>query len=409
MTRLVTWWKSDIPYHTFMYTNFIVGFAFTPFAIYSNYQLQVTGFAIGTDIDGQVCSTYCVVPWGSGRIDLNAAILYMNALTFALGGVVTILIIAYADFWRYKTWLISIMIAVYGAVTVPSYWLRISTLRAFNSLFALSVLFGIISSVLIALLNIYIPHCMRTATPGNIDEEISPDSKTNVSLNNHSSKAVTEKAKAERAYGFTMSIFAMLTNNIAGILILVVTIILSTTLPLTSQQSAGLLVSTIVGCITLAGALPSWLGLPQLPTKPYPATHKWYTALLQILTPFRALLANPNMLLLLLAYTVYTDTTFATASIIGQLYYSELTPNTLEYSLYSLATYIFFVICTTAFYAAHRRWKFTLEKCFVAGYAIILLVPIWGIIGIARQDAFGYKVSRTLSSSSSFPPFNPNP
>jgi MFS-type transporter involved in bile tolerance (Atg22 family) len=178
----------------------------------------------------------------------------------------------------------------------------------------------------------------------------------------------------------------MLNNNIAATLILVIIIILSSTLLATSQQSAGLLVATIVGFITVVAAIPSFFGLPQLPTKPYPTTHQWFTALVQAFLPFKELIKKPNILLMLLAYTVYTATTFARGLSIGQLYYAEIQPGTLEVSLYSLATYISFIICTITFCLGHRQWNFSLEKCFLLGYAIVLIVPLWGCIGVAKQD-----------------------
>ena len=99
INKAISWWKRDSPYHAFIYTNFIVALAGTPLTTFAVFQLQVAGFAIGTDLDGQPCTTYCIVPWGTQHLDLNAVLLYMNALTFALGGVVTIFIVAYADFW----------------------------------------------------------------------------------------------------------------------------------------------------------------------------------------------------------------------------------------------------------------------------------------------------------------------
>jgi hypothetical protein len=63
------------------------------------------------------------------------------------------------------------------------------------------------------------------------------------------------------------------------------------------------------------------------------------------------------MILMLLVYTVYTNTTFASSSIISQLYYIEMISKLLEYSLYALATFMFyfhffFVIRTRIFYAS---------------------------------------------------------
>ena len=64
--------------------------------------MQFVGFLIGHDGAGQPCidQTYCIIPWAGSDKDLNAIILYLNAFTFGLGGVVTLILSAYSDYWR---------------------------------------------------------------------------------------------------------------------------------------------------------------------------------------------------------------------------------------------------------------------------------------------------------------------
>jgi hypothetical protein len=99
MVSLLSWWKRDTARNTFVYTNFLINLPFTVFNTYVIFQLQLTGFLLGTDADGLPCTEYCLVPFGNGVQDLNSAILYMNAMTFGFGGVIMIFLIAYADFW----------------------------------------------------------------------------------------------------------------------------------------------------------------------------------------------------------------------------------------------------------------------------------------------------------------------
>lgn len=86
--------------NTFIYTGFLISLPFWSFNTYTVFQLQVIGFVIGTDSNGDPCTgTYCIVPLGSQLLDINAVLLYMNAMTFGIGGAIGIFIIAYADFW----------------------------------------------------------------------------------------------------------------------------------------------------------------------------------------------------------------------------------------------------------------------------------------------------------------------
>lgn len=97
---LETWWRKDSTLHSYVFCGFLIGLPFTVFNTYVVYQLQTVGFLIGTNVDGQPClSTYCIVPWAGSNLDLNSIILYMNAIGFGVGGVVTLFLSAYSDFW----------------------------------------------------------------------------------------------------------------------------------------------------------------------------------------------------------------------------------------------------------------------------------------------------------------------
>jgi hypothetical protein len=151
---LVALWKQDTALNTYLFGPFLIGFPFTIFTTYIIYQLQVVGYLIGTDANGQPCIDYCLVPFGSGKLDLNSALLYLNALGFGLGGVSAMLISAYADFWsefwvnakkrrgayindvnvEKKSLPVALLIICYGAISIPAYRLRDTSLAACNAL-----------------------------------------------------------------------------------------------------------------------------------------------------------------------------------------------------------------------------------------------------------------------------------
>ena len=98
------------------------------------------------------------------------------------------------------------------------------------------------------------------------------------------------------------------------------------------------------------------------------------------------------MALLLISFTIYTDTTYAISSVTNQLFIAEVRPDTLEVSLYALASTISGVVCTVGFMWVRPFVPIRLESWLLIGYGIIILIPIWGCIGIA-DVSFGYKVS----------------
>ena len=97
------------------------------------------------------------------------------------------------------------------------------------------------------------------------------------------------------------------------------------------------------------------------------------------------------MTMLLVSYTIYTDTTYAISSVISQLFVIEVRPSTLEISLFALAQTISGVVCSVAFLYLRPCIPIHLESWLLFGYAILLLIPIWGCIGFASVH-FGFKV-----------------
>ncbi|KAH9212521.1 autophagy-related protein 22-like protein [Leptodontidium sp. 2 PMI_412] len=393
---LVAWWKKDTALNTYIFGLFLIGLPFTLFATYVVYQLQVVGFMIGADSDGLPCMTYCLVPFGSQKLDLNSVILYLNALGFGLGGVVAVFIAAYADFWKEKSTLVAIFVVCYGIVCIPVYWLRDTSIAAFNALMALYVVYAVISYILSVLFCIFIPHCMRTAVENeainapNSEQASNQETKTpNDMTTTLEDGASATKTSASRKYGFKMSIFGSFGTAVGGIIALIIVIILIKTLPDISAQSAGLLVTTIVGFITVLGAIVTYLGLPAVPAKPKDNWKAWW---IELFTPLKDLSKRKNMAVLLLSYTIYVDTVFALNSVTGQLYYVQVLPDTLEFTLYSMAFTIFGAVTTLAFYLL-QVWRppFRLEYWLVIGYAIILIIPIWGCIGFVDNIDFGFK------------------
>ena len=294
----------------------------------------------------------------------------------------------------------------YGALSIPAYWLKDYTLSAFNSLLALWIVFNVVTFILGALLNIYIPYCMRQATisaePEPVvttthlearNQEKHSSHSTAFAIGHEEEQALDIKSSA-RKYGFAMSILGTLGNAFGACLMLGVTIILARYLTADAGQSAGLLVTTVMGFVTVLLGVPVYFGLPSLPTKTWPTRGRWRTALTELAMPYREMfLHRRNMMFLLIAYTVYSDTLFALYSLTSQLYFIEVQPDTFEYSLYTLSGNLFWALLTVVFYVVQLRFKWDLGKVLIIGYALILIIPIWGCIGLANIENFGLKVS----------------
>lgn len=165
------------------------------------------------------------------------------------------------------------------------------------------VAFFIVTLIIVALLNIYIPHCMREVgkkddRPEGIDNNggrplVLPKSRFLLT------SPLGEAGAKRRRYGFSMTVFGTINSIAGGVVMLVITIILSTTLDGAAAESrydrsctfdaaslpnssSGLIVTTAVGFVTVAGSAVAYAGLPILPSKSTSKlTENWSQPLLE--------------------------------------------------------------------------------------------------------------------------------
>jgi hypothetical protein len=64
--------------------------------------------------------------------------------------------------------MVTLLFILYGIISIPVYWLQGYSFYNFQVLSGLSIAFTITTNILVAILNIYVPYCMRTAATGSI-------------------------------------------------------------------------------------------------------------------------------------------------------------------------------------------------------------------------------------------------
>jgi len=77
----------------------------------------------------------------------------------------------------------------------------------------------------------------------------------------------------------------------------------------------------------------------------------------------------------------------------GQLFVAEIHPGALEYSLYALAQTLIQLVLAVIFLWIRPKLSVKLETWLIIGYGLILIIPLWGCIGLSNVD-FGFKVHR---------------
>lgn len=125
---------------------------------------------------------------------------------------------------------------IYGALCVPGAWLDGFTKHIFDTLAGLYVLWSVVTLMIAALLNIYIPHLMNTE-PEMLQHT------TDLSVTSYPSETAHPEQVGREKVGTFLSVFGIVANYAAGIIILVLGIILSATLPFARQQAASVIPS----------------------------------------------------------------------------------------------------------------------------------------------------------------------
>jgi hypothetical protein len=64
--------------------------------------------------------------------------------------------------------MVTLLFILYGIISIPVYWLQGISGYNFQVLSGLSIAFTITTSILVAVLNIYVPYCMRTAATSSM-------------------------------------------------------------------------------------------------------------------------------------------------------------------------------------------------------------------------------------------------
>ncbi|KIV89129.1 hypothetical protein, variant 1 [Exophiala mesophila] len=365
-------------FSSYILVNFIVGLPFVAYGTYVIFQLQQIGFVIGHGVDEPTCMTSCIVPFGSSELDMNAVILYLNAMGFAFGGFIMIFVAALADYWKQKSLLMVITIFLYAAISIPVAWLDKLTKPTFDAFSGLYVLFSVITLALMALLNIYIPFCMK----------LEPDVAKEMG-----SFSVSDETERRHKIGTKMSVFGPILSWSASILVLIIGIILSKTLELERQQSAGLIMTTVAGFVTLIGSAVAYFGLPTLVARDLPVGKSWWSiAFSSVFGLVKDLWKNKTAALLLVGYTAYTDTTFAQSTVLSQLFILTVKPDIVEFSLYSLSFNAMCIIFSLIWFWIRPRINIRLRSWMIFGYLVNLIPALWGSIGISENVGIGFKV-----------------
>ena len=205
-----------------------MGPAFAGFITYVSFQLQTTAYLIGREPgmpSGTGCSitaTACIVRFGSQDINLTSYILYLNALSFALSGALTMIVSGIGDRMHYQRAQYVLMLVLYGILCLPIAGLKGFTEKNFTTFAVLYVIFNIVGFIAVAWQNVFVPYAMQQTLVDEASSELRPTTPVEP-LDNANTLDDRDVYKKEQS-GLSMSVWGQNGWNTGQALIYVVVI-----------------------------------------------------------------------------------------------------------------------------------------------------------------------------------------
>ncbi|KAI9891477.1 MAG: hypothetical protein M1814_002796 [Vezdaea aestivalis] len=344
----------------------------------------------------------CVVKFGAGDIDYNSFVLYLNAVSRAVEGILTIFVSGIADYSHYRKSFMLVAIIAFGALALPFAALRQKT---YGMLTAASVLYCIMSSIngtYAVMESSYIPLFMRASgfyrprpkiQNGRIvqgeDDTKSDDDDVKDKPEDITSKKLSLKT------GVRVSVLGLVVSNIGALTALLIGLII------TNVQGAAagngfhsfLIAITIAGCLTIVFGSIGGFVIPRVPGMKSDGSNLFLLSLRRFVALIRSIRHYPEAFKFCVGWILWNTGYGAHNRILGLLFRETLGLGISdgEYTTWTFTAILFACVGSLS-------WMFLFPKvpCKVKMWAYIFLsvniiCAVWGAFGIPSHVTIGYK------------------
>lgn len=330
----------------------------------------------------------CVVPFGTGEVDYNSYILYLQSIARASEGILCIFISGIADFTHYRKTLLILGIVLFGTFALPFASMTSKTYRNLVSGSILWVFMTTVQGVYGTLSSSYIPLFMREAGWIQKRTKIGQDGKL----------VITEEERANKELfnrGTMVSVLGLLSGNIGSILGQGIGLIIAHTLGsgLTDGYRSFLLAITIAGCLTITFGGTGYILLPSVkgskpPTKNYGslAVKRWVQLL-------KSIPKYPEAFKLCVGWVLWNTGYSNFNSVIGLLFreVSGLGTGDRLYTVYTFMAVTTASIGSLTWMFVFPRTNFKIKHWALCFLSINIFCIFWGCLGISKNVKIGYK------------------
>ncbi|KAH4181068.1 autophagy-related protein [Parastagonospora nodorum] len=330
----------------------------------------------------------CVVPFGTGEVDYNSYILYLQSISRASEGVVCIFISGVADFTHNRKNLLILGIVLFGTFALPFASMTSKTYRNLVSGSILWVFMTTVQGIYGTLSSSYIPLFMREAGWIQARTRIGQDGRL----------VVTEEERATKELfnrGTMVSVLGLLSGNVGSILGQGIGLIIAHTAGsgMMDGYKSFLLAITIAGCLTISFGGMGYVLLPSVKGSKPPTKNYGKLAVTRWIELLKSIPKYPEAFKLCVGWVLWNTGYSNFNSVIGLLF-REVSGLGTGDRLYTVYT---FMAVTTASIGS-LTWMFVFPRtnikiktwayCFLA---INIFCIFWGCLGIGKNVKIGYK------------------
>ncbi|KAI0163835.1 autophagy-related protein 22 [Xylariaceae sp. FL1272] len=329
----------------------------------------------------------CVVPFGPGEVDYNSYILYLQAISTSVEGVLTILIAGIADYAHYRKALMIVSIVLFGTFALPYASFTESTYQNLVTYSALWLTMNAVSAAYGTIESSYIPLFMRAS--GWFEERNEQPEPTGNEL----------RHKQQIKIGTKASVLALVAGNLGSILSLLIGVIIANTSRSGPQDGykSFLIAITVGGALTVVLGTIGWFFVPSVKGPRPPSKNLAFLALRNQWHLLKSFRRYPEPFKLCIGWVLWNTANSNFQSVLG-LAFREVTGLGTGDKLFTVYSFLGVVVASLGSLA----WMFTYCNTSVSWrikyyayffFAIHIFWCFWGTLGIGSNVPIGFKKS----------------
>ncbi|MCJ1466651.1 hypothetical protein MMC07_005271 [Pseudocyphellaria aurata] len=340
----------------------------------------------------------CLVSFGSGEVDYNSYVLYLQAIARACEGILTIFLSGIADYSHYRKSSMLVTIILFGVLALPFAAL---THASYTVLTASSVLYCLLTTIQGAYGTMeasYIPLFMRASgwyqqrpriNVGRAEEAVEALEQTQTGSTN------TRPSKRAFNKGVRVSVLGLFVGNVGSLTALLIGLIITNTrgqAAVTGYHNF-LLAITIAGCLTIVFGTIGGFVIPSVPGKKRNGENLLTLSVIRFISLLKSIRNYPEAFKLCIGWILWNTAYSAHNSILSLLFRETLGLGSSdgEYTTWTFTAILFASMGSLSWMFAFPHVRCKVKTWAYTFFAVNITCIVWGALGINSHVPIGYK------------------